>query len=247
MTERLDTLRRELDVLAQWTRDPPRAAHAAATAAPLLWEELKTLGLWQTLPGRDQAAVYRTLAQGRRAGRELGSTQQADHWMPQIAELRSEIAYLASRCEPDSSRWPEATPDRAAQSTAAATVYGQFTSLPLLSRTAVLAWMQPPRGQGFTAPEPARPTLADAVADAVNKVAHREPLFEPPRRPYAEIEGRILLDYLGALPREWRVEVFRRIAVGITARTALHDADRDINEMSGYGVRLAWNVPVPPR
>ncbi|MFE5847561.1 hypothetical protein ACFQ7N_38680 [Streptomyces niveus] len=239
MTTRLDALRRELDALAQWTRNRPRAAHAAATAPPLLWEELRALGVWDALPGHDRAAVYRTLALGRRASRELGWTQQTQHWAPLIAELRAETAYFAARCEPAaSSRWPEAPADRTEQGTLAAALYERFAGLPLLSRTAVLAWIQP------DAAGPERPPLAVAVGEAVNRTGRREPPLEPPPRRCSEIVGAVLLDGLGLLPREWHAEVFRRIASGATAGTAIHDAGDDIDELGGHGVRRPWHARI---
>ncbi|MFE4497138.1 hypothetical protein ACFRKD_32300 [Streptomyces niveus] len=238
MTNRLDALRYELDVLAQWTHDRHRAAHAAAAAPSLLWEELRALGAWDALPGHERAAVYRTLALGRRASRELGWTQQTERWTLAINELRSEAAYFAARCEPVSARWPEAPADRTEQGTLAGSLYERYAALPLLSRTAVLAWMQPDTAG------PERPALTVAVGEAVNRAARGEPPLEPPPQRCAEIVGAVLLDGLGLLPHEWRIEVLRRVAAGATAGTAIHDAGDDIDEMGGHGVRHARHARI---
>ncbi|MEU3597339.1 hypothetical protein ABZ714_01185 [Streptomyces sp. NPDC006798] len=135
------------------------------------------------------------------------------------------MAHFAALCDPaGAGRWPEADPDRTENAEAAVEILGQWTRLPAPWRAAVLREAH----HGARTRTPDRPGLAEALAIAAVYAEKGEP---PPMPGYAElrtVDAPELASRIRRLPRDWRAEVFRRIAAGADPMTVEADARRAI-------------------
>ncbi|MGV9313739.1 hypothetical protein ACWDR0_16345 [Streptomyces sp. NPDC003691] len=213
----LDGLRQALDVLACWrVREWPVVARVAGGVGPQVWDVLKVSGVWELLPAHSRAALHWAVADGRALRRAWPVDLRAEEYGPRITALVMDVAHFAVLCDPDAAaRWPEADPARTRDAALAVEQLARFGKLPVVWRAAVLRELH----RAARTRDPARRTLAEALAEAEAYAAKGE---SPPGPEYADfrsIDAPELVQRLARLPRGWRAETFRRIAAGTDPMT----------------------------
>lgn len=244
----LDELRSALDALAmgphhQWAD----VRQIAGTLAPLVWDELKAHGLWDKLPEHDQVAVYWALAEGRNIAAAPAPAPL------RLARLISEVAYFAEECERpwSSRRWPEAQPDRAREAINAVQFEGRYGTLSPAWTIETLRRMETarkPAGWERDQRQAERPSLSVALFAASEAMKRHQAPPEPASYDDRSSENSTgVVRRLNRLPREWRIEVLRRVAQGGSPAHLVSEAAIAINVLhSAFGVSLAWNARPRP-
>ncbi|MEU5163794.1 hypothetical protein AB0G74_29850, partial [Streptomyces sp. NPDC020875] len=149
--------------------------------------------------------------------------ERAEEYGPGIAALVMDVAYFAALCDPaGASRWPEADPGRTGDAEAAVGLLDRWAGLPAAWRAAVL------REARYGVRVRGRLSVAEVVGVAVAYAGKGAP---PPMPGYAElrtVDAPELARRILRLPRDWRVEAFRRIAAGADPLAVEADARKAI-------------------
>ncbi|MEU5161276.1 hypothetical protein AB0G74_16940 [Streptomyces sp. NPDC020875] len=222
----LDGVRGALDVLGCWRlREWSVVARFAGRVGPLVREAYTASVVAEALPGYIRAGLGWCVADSLALGRTWPHGERAEEYGPRLADLCVDVAYFAALCDPaGAARWPEADPDRTRDAEVAEGLLRQWAELPAAWRAAVLRDLH----HGARTRDPARPTLAEALAEAATYTEKGEP---PPFPPYAALRGvdaPELAQRLRRLPRDWRTEAFRRIAAGADPLAVEADARKAI-------------------
>ncbi|MFB7597612.1 hypothetical protein [Streptomyces sp. NPDC056160] len=197
---------------------------AAHDSLLLSWDELRAQRIWDRLAPWDQAVVYRimTSADFSQHGRERAVDRilRGSH---QLARLRDAGALPGGK--------------------EAAVLCDALTQLPAEWQAVVLGGQRAPKRASSTPRVP----LGEAVQAAAEDIAAGKTPPEPRLRwdsHWDDVDDRRRggseAARLARLPYGWRVDVVRRIAHGVDALTAGHEAAMAVNMLRSYGVYVAW-------
>ncbi|MEU5160260.1 hypothetical protein AB0G74_11710 [Streptomyces sp. NPDC020875] len=189
----------------------PVVAGLAAEAGTLVRDALVASEVWESLPGDTRAGLRWCLADAREIGRTWPVETDGEEYGPRITALCMDVAYFAALYDPSGAgRWPEADPERTRHARLAAELLRQWEVLPVAWQATVLRNLH----HGARVSQSGRPTLAKAlaVASAYARKGEAPPL--PDYDDLRAIDAPELVHRVRRLPRDWRIEVFRRIGGG---------------------------------
>lgn len=224
---RVKRIRAALTVLADHTHHEYESVLAAGHDSMLLaWDELRAQGVWDRLTAWDQAAVPRIISHAYVSR----SSRDRPRIVNRILQGSDQLARLRNTGELPGGK-------------EAAVLCKALTRLPTIWQAVVLGGQRAPKSGNSTPRVP----LDEAVqAAARHAAAGRTPPEPGPqwRTDWDDVDDRCRgtqeAARLTKLPYGWRVDAVRRIAHGMDACAAVHDADMGINMLRGYGVYLAW-------
>lgn len=195
----------------------------------LAWDELRARRIWDRLAAWDQAAVLLIVSRAQ---------------MPPTAQDRAGIVdRLVQDSELLTRLWLAGELPNGQD---AVTLCEALTRLPAGWQAVVLGGQRAPKAHRSTPRVP----LDEAVRTAAGLAAAGADPPEAGRAWEADWDdtddrrqGASAATRLVRLPFGWRVDAVRRIAHGLSALGAGHEAAMAINLLRGYGVYLAWNAP----
>ncbi|WP_143201144.1 hypothetical protein [Streptomyces uncialis] len=244
---RLSLLRTRLDALGQWQNAPwAEVAEFARDAVLLVWDELRSRGIWETLHLRDQAALHWSLGRGRQVSSVNADFVTSERYSAILAELCAEAAYFATLCDPKrrTARWPESSPSRSSRAAEAETFAHRFRALSPDWQAETFRLLEPPeRYRWESEPPPPHPSLAEALTDAEAKSFAGQ---QPPKPLCGDRRQTThAVTYVGrfhALPHGWQTEVMRRLTPAVSPCSVVSQGGGCINVIRSDGVYLAWNA-----